>query len=49
MSRPRRFKGKPFGGVLADQTEAGVSDQLIKQARQSGQLNLSGRGLCDSA
>ena len=52
MSRPRgrggRFQGKPFGGNFGEQSSAGgVSDQLIKNARKSGQLNLSSRGLTE--
>jgi len=53
MSRPKpgaRFRGKAFGGGFGDAATAsqtGVSDQLIKNARQSGQLNLSGRGLAE--
>ena len=52
MSRPKgrggRFQGKPFGGNFGEQSSAaGVSDQLIKNARRSGQLNLSSRGLTE--
>lgn len=48
MSRRGRFQGKPFGGNVGAQNDTGgVSDQLLKNARKSGQLNLSSRGLAE--
>lgn len=48
MSRRGRFQGKPFGGNFGSQNDTGgVSDQLLKNARKSGQLNLSSRGLAE--
>ncbi|KAF6025310.1 LRRC40 [Bugula neritina] len=44
-ARRGRFHGKPFGGNASQQSTSGVSDQLIKNGRKSGQLNLSSRGL----
>uniref|UniRef100_A0A8C0RLC3 Leucine-rich repeat-containing protein 40 n=1 Tax=Canis lupus familiaris TaxID=9615 RepID=A0A8C0RLC3_CANLF len=48
MSRPRGVAGRdPRAGFRAERTDAGASvpQGLLKAARRSGQLNLSGRGL----
>ena len=47
--RMKRFQRKPFQGGAAsvDTATGGVSDQLLKNARKSGQLNLSSRGLTE--
>jgi len=48
-ARRGRFHGKPFGGNASQQSTSGVSDQLIKNGRKSGQLNLSSRGLSNGS
>ena len=41
----RRPRNPGFGRGVAQEKEGGVSDALLSQARKSGQLNLSNRGL----
>ncbi|XP_073259571.1 leucine-rich repeat-containing protein 40-like [Porites lutea] len=41
----RRPRNPGFGRGVAQEKEGGVSDALLNQARKSGQLNLSNRGL----
>lgn len=43
----RRPRNPGFGRGVAQEKEGGVSDALLSQARKSGQLNLSNRGLTE--
>ena len=43
----RRPRNPGFGRDVAQEKEGGVSDALLRQARKSGQLNLSNRGLTE--
>lgn len=43
----RRPRNPGFGRGVAQEKEGGVSDALLRQARKSGQLNLSNRGLTE--
>lgn len=48
MSRPRRAdKVESLAGFRTEKTEPTVPYGLLKAARKSGQLNLSGRGLTE--
>ena len=43
----RRPRNPGFGRGVVQEKEGGVSDALLRQARKSGQLNLSNRGLTE--
>lgn len=45
--RGKAFAGRTGGGFGATQEKSGVHPSMLKQARKSGQLNLSGRSLTE--